>query len=465
MKPVLLWPKPQSAISAALDRSPDDFTVVDTGSRYELRRLSGLQSDTPILDPFPGHGKHYREFHSHIAASGCRYVISGLQPCRDVLRLGLCDEPQLAADDAAQSSGLLSRFRRAVVDPGPAPGTETFWRTAAQAASVGIFILLFAAFLDLARAILVPVVSALVIATMLGPISSRAARHHVPHWLFATLAVALLVVLLNLAIVLLSAPVIEWIGKAPEIAATIRNKLQILERPIAALRDLQNVISRSKGGDSGPGINIANFIQPALSLLTPAIGQLVLFFGTLFFFLLSGPGLRAYLVLLSRNRDARLRTLRILDDIEHNLTRYMGTVTIVNMGVGLITAIGVHLMGFPNPVLWGALAFVFNYVPYIGPAVMVFVLFSVGLVIFSSLGYALIAPIFFAALTTIEGHFVTPNIVGRNLSLSPLIVFLALAFWTWLWGPIGAVLATPILIIGLVVSKHFLPEEEIESTE
>jgi predicted PurR-regulated permease PerM len=132
------------------------------------------------------------------------------------------------------------------------------------------------------------------------------------------------------------------------------------------------------------------------------------------------------------------------------------------MGVGLITAIAVYLMGFPNAVLWGVLAFIFNYVPYIGPAVMVFVLFCVGLVIFPSLGHALIAPLFFVAVTTIEGHFVTPNIVGRNLSLSPLMVFLALAFWTWLWGPIGAFLATPILIIGLVVSKHFLHEEETD---
>jgi predicted PurR-regulated permease PerM len=462
MKPVLLWPKPQSVISATLDRGPDDFTVVDTSSPYDLRRLSDLRSDTPVLDPFPGHGKHYREFHSHIAASGCRYVISGLQPCRDVLRLGLCDEPQLVADEAGQSSGPLSRWRRAVVDAGAAPGTETFWRTVAQGAGIGIFILLFIGFLDLARAILVPIVSGLVIATMFGPISNRVARHHVPHWLFAALAVTLFVVLLNLAIVLLSAPVIEWIGKAPEIATTIRNKLQILERPIAALRDLQNIISRGKGGDSDPGINIANFIQSGLSLLTPAIGQLVLFFGTLFFFLMGGPGLRVYLVLLSRNRDARLRTVRILDDIEHNLTRYMSTVTIVNMGVGLITAIVVYLIGFPNPVLWGVLAFIFNYVPYIGPAAMALVLFCVGLVIFPSFGYALISPGFFAALTTIEGHFVTPNIIGRNLSLSPMIVFLALAFWTWLWGPIGAFLATPILIIGLVVSKHFIPEEEIE---
>ncbi len=461
MKPVLLWPKPPSAISATLARSPDDFTVVDTDSRYELRRLSALRSDTPILDPFPGHGKHYLEFHSHIAASGCRYVVSGLQPCRDVLRLGLCDEPQLVPDEAPRSSGPLSRLRRAVVES-PAPGAQTLWSTAAQGASIGLFILLFGAFLYLARPLLLPIVSALVIATMLGPISSRVARHHVPHWLFAALAVALFVVLLNLAIVVLSAPVIEWIGKAPEIAATIRNKLQILERPIAALRDLQNVISQGKGGDSGLGINIANFIQPGLSLLTPAIGQLVLFFGTLFFFLMGAPALRAYLVLLSRKRDARLRTLHILADIEHNLTRYMGTVSIVNVGLGVITAIAVFLMGFPNPVLWGVLAFIFNYVPYIGPAVMVFVLFCVGLVIFPSLGYALIAPIFFAGLTTIEGHFVTPNIVGRNLRLSPVIVFLALAFWTWLWGPIGAFLATPIVIVGLVVSKHFLPEEEIE---
>jgi predicted PurR-regulated permease PerM len=459
MKPVLLWPKPQSAISATFERSPDDFTVVDTDSHYELRRLSELQSDTPILDPFPGHGRHYREFHNHIAASGCRYVISGLQQCRDVLRLGLYDEPQLGPDAALRSSGPLSRLRRAVVDPGDA-GTETLWSRATQGASIGLFILLFAAFLDLARAFLLPIVSALVIATMFGPISSRVARHHVPHWLFAAVTVALFVVLLNLAIVLLSAPVIEWIDKAPEIAATIRNKLQILERPIAALRDLQNVISRGKGGDSGPEINITNFIQPGLSLLTPAIGQLVLFFGTLFFFLMGAPGLRAYLVLLSRSRDVRLRTLRILDDIEHNLTRYMGTVSIVNMGIGLITAIAVYLIGFPNPALWGVLAFIFNYVPYIGPAIMVFVLFCVGLVVFPSLGYALIAPIFFAALTTIEGHFVTPNIVGRNLSLNPVIVFLALAFWTWLWGPIGTFLATPILIIGLVVSKHFLPKEE-----
>jgi hypothetical protein len=154
MKPVLLWPKPQSTILATLDRNPDDFTVVDTGSRYELRRLSELRSDTPILDPFPGHGKHYREFHTHIAASGCRYVISGLQPCRDVLRLGLCDEPQVVADEARRSSGPLSRLRRAVVDTGFTPGTETFWRTAAQGASIGIFILLFGAFLDLARALL-----------------------------------------------------------------------------------------------------------------------------------------------------------------------------------------------------------------------------------------------------------------------------------------------------------------------
>src|SRR5260370_9054115 len=104
MKPVLLWPKPQSAISATLDRSPDDFTVVDTGSRYELRRLSELRSDTPVLDPFPGHGKHYREFHSQIAASAPPSLISGLHPFRYVRTLGSCHEHTLVADHCRSHS-------------------------------------------------------------------------------------------------------------------------------------------------------------------------------------------------------------------------------------------------------------------------------------------------------------------------------------------------------------------------
>ena len=116
----------------------------------------------------------------------------------------------------------------------------------------------------------------------------------------------------------------------------------------------------------------------------------------------------------------------------------------------------------PNPAIFGLLAALLNYVPYVGPAVMVVVLFGVGLVTFPSLGHALIAPVGLIALTTTEGHFITPTIVGRRITLNPLLVFLALAFWTWMWGPIGAFLAVPLSIIGLVVFNHLFPAEDVK---
>jgi predicted PurR-regulated permease PerM len=101
-------------------------------------------------------------------------------------------------------------------------------------------------------------------------------------------------------------------------------------------------------------------------------------------------------------------------------------------------------------------------VPYVGPAVMVVILFGIGLVSFPSLGQALLAPAGLVALCTLEGHFITPTIIGRRITLNPLVVVLALAFWTWLWGPIGAFLAVPLSIIGLVVFSHLFPQEEVK---
>ena len=126
-----------------------------------------------------------------------------------------------------------------------------------------------------------------------------------------------------------------------------------------------------------------------------------------------------------KDQDDRLRTIRMLNDIERNLSLYIGTVTAINFGIGVITTVGAWILGFSHPVLIGALAYLCNYIPYVGPAFMVLVLFAVGLVTFPSLAYAAIAPVpLFVALTTFEGHIVTPNIVNRRLTLNPLGVFL-----------------------------------------
>jgi predicted PurR-regulated permease PerM len=133
-------------------------------------------------------------------------------------------------------------------------------------------------------------------------------------------------------------------------------------------------------------------------------------------------------------------------------------VTTINVGVGIATGIICAVTGMPNPAGLGALAATLNFIPIIGPVAMFVVLVVVGIVAFSSISAGLLAPLLFAVMTFLEGHFITPTIVGRRLELNALAVFIALAFWTWLWGPMGAFLASPLLIVALILKEHLMPD-------
>ena len=153
--------------------------------------------------------------------------------------------------------------------------------------------------------------------------------------------------------------------------------------------------------------------------------------------------------------------LKIINDIEHNLTDYLSVVAVINLVVGLIAGLIAYFVGLPNAIAWGVLAFILNFVPYLGALMMEAVLLAVGLVTFPTLAQAIVAPLLYFGFTTLEGHFITPSIMGRRLTLNPLTVFLSLIFWTWLWGPIGAFLAVPLLIVTLVAKEHVFPEEDL----
>jgi predicted PurR-regulated permease PerM len=133
------------------------------------------------------------------------------------------------------------------------------------------------------------------------------------------------------------------------------------------------------------------------------------------------------------------------------------TVTVINVGVGIATGVVCALTGMPNPAGLGALAATLNFIPIIGPVAMFAVLVVVGLVAFPTVGSGLMAALAFGGLTFLEGHFVTPTIIGRRLELNALAVLLALAFWTWLWGPMGAFLSSPLLIVALILKEHLAP--------
>src|SRR4029077_1887022 len=148
------------------------------------------------------------------------------------------------------------------------------------------------------------------------------------------------------------------------------------------------------------------------------------------------------------------RALRVLNEIESSLTRYVAVVSVVNLGLGFVTAAIAYVAGLPSPALWGVVAFLLNYIPYVGPAIVAVILLVLGLISLPTLTAALAAPAVFVGLATIEGHVITPSLVGRQLTLSPLALFLSLAFWTWLWGPLGTFLATPILIAAAIVQHR-----------
>src|SRR5262245_25791133 len=321
-------------------------------------------------------------------------------------------------------------------------------------ALIGIFVLLLGACLYVCRPLLLPIVAAVVMGTTFAPLIKLGVRYGVSPWLTATALVLLLMAATSAAAMLVAAPLAEWIGRAPEIGASIKQKLYVLDRPLSALRELQSILMPSASRTVAVESSQISMVTPVVAFITPAAAQIVLFLVTLLFFLAGQMDFRRYAASFIAGRDAKLRFIRIVNDIEHNLTSYVTVVTAINIGLGIVVTIGAWLFGFPNPLIFGILAMVLNYVPYVGPGVMALILFGVGLVSFPSLGYALIPPAAFVALTTIEGHLLTPAVLGHRLTLNPLAVLLALAFWTWLWGPIGAFLAVPLTIMGQVTITH-----------
>ena len=224
------------------------------------------------------------------------------------------------------------------------------WIAAGCRDRIGIFLLLFGAFLYIGHAILLPILTAAVMALTLAPLIKAAKRHGVSPWISGLLILALGLGALSLLVTALAGPVSEWIGRAPEIGATIKQKLSVLDQPLASLHELENSVF----GDNG-ALNVnepaSNVVLPVVAFLTPAAGELLLLSATLYFFLVGQIELRNQVVAMFGNRDSKLRFLKIIRDIERNLAGYLTVVTIVNTGVGAIVAIAAWLIGFPNPMI------------------------------------------------------------------------------------------------------------------
>src|SRR6185437_2695457 len=257
---------------------------------------------------------------------------------------------------------------------------------------------------------------------------------------------------------LIASPVMEWSSKLPELGSILKEKMHVSDRPLALWQQLQGMLG---GSDTLTTFHLPKieWVQPTLEFLSPTFTEFLLFVATLILFIASWRELRRVMIMNFGDRPARLRTLRILNEIEDHLGNYLLMVTMINIGVGIITGLICAVTGMPNPAGLGAMAAILNFIPIIGPVAMFAVLVVVGLVAFPTIGAGLVASALFAVMTFLEGHFLTPMIVGRRLALNALAVFIALAFWTWLWGPMGAFLSSPLLIVALIVKEHLMPPD------
>ncbi len=364
---------------------------------------------------------------------------------------------------APRNFRLANRGRRKSEAPVPGGDDESFWDLMERAAIIGIFVLLVVGALIYSRPVALPVFCAIIIGSIVGSLVDALVRRGVPSFAAAgAIVLALFAGVYGLAIAF-TAPISTWIGRAPEIGSILRERFQIMRQPLEMLNEIQNSIA-SMMGEKASALTVdtsASILESVLAVATPALSQFFVFVGTLIFFLAGRTGLKRRLVVAFGSREGRLTMLRIITNVEQSLGRYLGTVTLINAGLGVATGIAMAIIGVPNPGLWGLLAFTMNYIPFIGPAIVALVLFAVGIMSFNTFGGAVLVPAVYLGLHWIESQFVTPNVLGRSLTLNPFVVFVALAFWAWIWGPVGAFIAVPVLVTAVVVFDNLFPRDEV----
>jgi predicted PurR-regulated permease PerM len=314
-------------------------------------------------------------------------------------------------------------------------------------------------FVYLARDFLLPVVIAILLALVFGPAVRSMRRRGIPAPVSASAIVGVLLVGVSAGGLLLVGPVSEIVADAPRISAQIREKLYVLRAPLQAIgratAQIEELVTPGEGTaevvvDDGGTTAIRVIALDAGQRITSTVFCLVL----LLFILASGDLFKEKLIKVLPTLHDKKNALRIANDFEHEVSRYLITVTVINIGVGIAVGLAFWALDMPSPVLWGIATALANFLPYIGAAIVAIVAFGIAVVAFDTLGQAFLPPLLFLALSAVEGQILTPMIVGRRHTLNPVVILLSVAFWGWIWGIIGALVAVPALIAIKVFADH-----------
>jgi predicted PurR-regulated permease PerM len=319
-------------------------------------------------------------------------------------------------------------------------------------APLGLFLLAVLAVLYLARSVFIPLVFALMLSFLLSPLVTRLSRSlRLPRALSAAAVVLSLSGAVGYGASMLADPAADWIRRSPTVLQTLERKLRPLRRPVQDVSELAAKVERitqvTDANSREVTLEKPGVLGTALDALWQFMAGTLIMLIALYFTLLSGDSLLGRVIAWLPHLNDKRRAAEVIVAIQRSMSRYLGTVVVINTVLGLLVSLAFYLLGLPNAFLWGALAAVAHFVPYLGSLVGVATVAAVSVVSFKSLSDALWPPLVYLILASLEGNIVSPLVLGRTFRLDALVVFIWLLFCAWLWGVAGAVIAVPLLVL------------------
>ena len=368
------------------------------------------------------------------------------------------DSPGGVSDDEREAEKVASRARLRIAELAQRPFDVQ------SIAVPGLFILAIFYTIYFMRSVLLPIVLALLLSYLLRPIVRGFARLKIPLPVGAAFLLIGLLAIVGYGISALATPAVGWLQKAPEGLTELQHKLLPVKKSVAQVTQATGEIEKLAIADAETkAVEVKRHpLTDMLFMRTPEFfASAVLSAILLYFLLVYDQVFIAKLVKLLPTLSDKKTAVGIAYDIESHVSRYLVTITVINACLGLAVGTAVGLLGLRNPVMWGAIVALLNFVPYLG-ALTGIICMTVGAALsFDSLGYALVFPAIYFAFGTLEGSFITPWIMGRSLTLNPVIILLSLTFWGWMWGIVGIILAVPILAAFKIFCAHIKPMEPL----
>lgn len=306
--------------------------------------------------------------------------------------------------------------------------------------------------------ILAPASLGIVLGLMLGPLATKLEKRGMRPGLSASLVVILFIIAICLFAAAVAAPLAFWLSRLPQLWSNLQLQLSELKAPLEALKSVRDQLRELTGGegltvsvDQGVGVESVAVLAPAV------VAQILIFFACLYFFVATRNQTRVAVLKLCLDRRLRWRVAHIFRDVEQMVSRYLLSITLINIMEGAAVGLALSLIGIPSAMLWGALAALTAFVVFVGPIIMGAILFMVGLAEYDTLGGSLLPVAIYLGINMLEAQFVTPMVIGRTMTLNPFVVVLALIFWIWLWGPLGGFIAIPALLVIYAVIRNIVP--------